>query len=120
MSQFGLLSSACRRLAGFALGLSLAGSAIASPMEINNSRFEVPLGMRVTSDMEGAVPSRRDDNFNRTVVQRPGGEFAATAIGNLVSVQMQGSNNTVIVNAQQINQGNQRASLGVQSLGSAQ
>lgn len=59
----------------------------------------------------------RDESGNS--VSRSGNAFAsgnssacgnrATAIGNLVSVQIQGSNNTVIVNANQVSSGSQSA-----------
>lgn len=91
--------------------------AFAQTFEGNNNVFETPLGRNNVTEIDGVATSRRDQNFNRVEVQRPGWEFSATSIGNLINVQQDGMNNTVIINAQQINKGSQRASLGELSTG---
>jgi holdfast attachment protein HfaA len=54
-------------------------------------------------------PSTRDANGNRLVVTSETGaglsSSSATAIGNLISVQVSGRNNTVVLNARQVNNG---------------
>lgn len=91
--------------------------ASAQTFEGNNNVFETPLGRNNVTEIDGIASSRRDENFNRLEVQRPGWEFSATSIGNLINVQQDGMNNTVIINAQQINKGSQRASVGELSSG---
>lgn len=91
--------------------LAFQGIASAQTFEGNVSSFETPMGMRSVTDIDSPVGIRRDENFNRTAVDAPGWGFAATAIGNLISVQNEGSNNTVVINATQINNGSQRATL---------
>lgn len=91
--------------------------ASAQTFEGNNNVFETPLGRNNVTEIDGFATSRRDSNFNRLEVQRPGWEFSATSIGNLINVQQDGMNNTVIINAQQINKGSQRASVGELSTG---
>jgi hypothetical protein len=91
--------------------------ASAQTFEGNNNVFETPLGRNNVTEIDGIASSRRDENFNRLEIQRPGWEFSATSIGNLINVQQDGMNNTVIINAQQINKGSQRASVGELSSG---
>jgi holdfast attachment protein HfaA len=92
-------------------------SASAQTFEGNNNVFETPLGRNNVTEIDGIASSRRDQNFNRLEIQRPGWEFSATSIGNLINVQQDGMNNTVIINAQQINKGSQRAFVGDLSSG---
>lgn len=92
------------------LALPIA-SAIGQTFEGNANSFETPLGMNNVTDIDSPAATRRDANFNRTQVQAPGWGFAATAIGNLISVQTEGNNNTVVINATQINNGSQKASI---------
>lgn len=104
------------------LGLIAALTGVQSPalaqtFEGNNNAFESPLGRNNVTEIDGVATSRRDQNFNRLEIQRPGWEFSATSIGNLINVQQDGMNNTVIINAQQINKGSQRAWLGGLSSG---
>lgn len=94
--------------ATLALGL---GSAHAKTFEGNVSSFETPFGMRSVTDIDSPAGTRRDANFNRTQVDSPGWGFAATAIGNLINVQTEGNNNTVVINATQINNGAQNATI---------
>lgn len=88
-----------------------AASAFAQTFEGNVSSFETPFGMRSVTDIDSPAGTRRDENFNRTQVQSPGWGFTATAIGNLINVQTDGNNNTVVINATQINNGAQNASI---------
>lgn len=83
----------------------------AQTFEGNVSSFETPFGMRNVTDIDSPAGTRRDSNFNRTQVDAPGWGFAATAIGNLINVQTEGNNNTVVINATQINNGSQNATL---------
>lgn len=85
---------------------------MAQTFEGNMNSFETPRGMNSVTDIDSPVATRRDSNFNRTVVNSPNAGFAATSIGNLISVENRGSNNTVVINATQVNKGSQRASLG--------
>lgn len=64
---------------------------------------------------EAAVGFSRDSNFNLQQQVQPGWMLNATAIGNLVNVQMSGSGNSVTVNAMQVNRGNQTANVMVGS-----
>lgn len=90
--------------------LPLAG-ANAQTFEGNVSSFETPFGMRSVTDIDSPAGTRRNENFNRIDVQSPGWGFAATAIGNLINVQTDGNNNTVVINATQVNNGSQNASI---------
>ncbi len=86
-----------------------AAAAVAQTFEGNLNSFETPFGMRSVGDIDSPASIRRDENFNRTQIQSPGWGFAATAVGNLINVQTEGNNNTVVVNATQINNGTQNA-----------
>jgi len=94
--------------ATLALGL---GSTHSQTFEGNVSSFETHFGMRSVTDIDSPAGTRRDANFNRTQVDSPGWGFAATAIGNLINVQTDGNNNTVVINATQINNGAQNATI---------
>jgi hypothetical protein len=95
----------------FAMLLAPTSATFAQTFEGNVSAFETPFGMRNVTDIDAPAGTRRDENFNRTQVRAPGFGFTSTAIGNLINVQTQGSNNTVVINATQINNGSQNASL---------
>jgi holdfast attachment protein HfaA len=86
-------------------------TAQAQTFEGNVSSFETPFGMRSVTDIDSPAGTRRDANFNRTQVEAPGWGFAVTAVGNLINVQTEGNNNTVVINATQINNGSQNASV---------
>lgn len=73
--------------------------------------FEAPYGMRDAGDMEMMVNGTRDGALNKVVQASPGWGFSASAIGNLVNVVTTGSNNTVVLNTNQINKGSQQAIL---------
>jgi len=88
-----------------------APNVFAQTFEGNVSSFETPFGMRNITDIVSPAGTRRDENFNRTQVDAPGWGFTATAIGNLINVQTEGNNNTVVINATQINNGSQKASI---------
>lgn len=92
--------------------LAIQGYAVAQTYEGNMNSFETPRGMNSVTDIDSPVSTRRDSNFNRTMINSPGVGFTATSIGNLISVENRGSNNTVVINATQVNNGTQRASLG--------
>ena len=102
MKKFTLMFMACA-LPAFA--------AHAQTFEGNVSSFETPFGMRSVTDIDSPAGTRRDANFNRTQVDAPGWGFAVTAVGNLINVQTEGNNNTVVINATQINNGSQNASI---------
>ncbi|HEX4844527.1 MAG TPA: hypothetical protein VFV57_12710 [Limnobacter sp.] len=89
--------------------LAVAPATQAQTFEGSGAIFETPFGMRSVIDIESPSTVRRDENFNRASVDAPGWGFTATAIGNLINVQTEGSNNTVIINATQVNSGMQRA-----------
>lgn len=86
--------------------------AAAQTMEESSSLgFEAPFGMQHAGDMELMANGTRDSALNKVVSASPGWGFSATAIGNLVNVVTQGSNNTVVLNTNQINKGSQQATL---------
>ena len=101
-----------RKIYVFTALLALTVSAQAQTFEGNNNVFETPLGMNSVTDIDGVVKSSRDENFNLTrTTQQPGWALSATAIGNLINVQIVGNNNSAVINATQINTGSQRASI---------
>ena len=86
--------------------------ASAQTMEDSSSlTFEAPFGMHDAGDMDLMANGTRDSALNKVVTSAPGWGFTATAIGNLVNVVTQGSNNTVVLNTNQINKGSQQAVL---------
>lgn len=95
------------------LTAGVASVCLAQTFESNMNSYETPLGMSSVTSIDTPVSSSRDANFNRTVVNQPGTSFSVSSIGNLVNVQTTGSNNTIVVNANQINNGNQSANLGI-------
>jgi holdfast attachment protein HfaA len=119
-------------LSGFALAAS-ASIAFAGPYD-QSGNYNAPIGMSSTASMNAPVNSSlRDANGNLTVVdgQITSSSFAevggvqsfaggptggvggttgqATAIGNQLNVVTAGSNNIVIVDSTQINNGSQTA-----------
>jgi holdfast attachment protein HfaA len=119
-------------LSGFALTAS-ASIALAGPYD-QSGNYNAPIGMSSTASMNAPVNSSlRDANGNLTVVngQITSSSFAevggvqsfaggttggvggttgqATAIGNQLNVVTAGSNNIVIVDSTQINNGDQNA-----------
>ncbi len=98
----------------FALALS-GGSlvqAAETTMENNMSTvMESAVSRSQSSSYEAAVTWGRDANFNLQSTRQPAYSFNATAIGNLVNVAVSGAGNTVVVNAMQINNGSQNASI---------
>ena len=84
-----------------------ATSAGAQTFESNTNGFETPLGMGSVQDIDSPAARTRDENFNRTVINMAGPQFVATAVGNLVNVNVTGNNNTVNLNVSQTNSGNQ-------------
>jgi hypothetical protein len=89
-----------------------AAPAIAAAQTMEDSpslTFEAPFGAKDAGDAEATVNSTRDASFNKIVTSSPGWGSSASAIGNLINVVEQGSNNTVIINASQINSGSQKA-----------
>ena len=86
--------------------------ASAQTMEDSSSlTFEAPFGMHDAGDTDFTTNGTRDNALNKVVTATPGWAFSATAVGNLVNVVTQGSNNTVVVNASQMNRGSQQAVL---------
>ncbi|MBC7512815.1 MAG: hypothetical protein H7234_00070 [Herminiimonas sp.] len=91
---------------------STSGLTTAQTMEDSSSlTFEAPFGMHDAGDGDVMVNGTRDSALNKVVSASPGWGFSATAMGNLVNVVTQGSNNTVLVNTSQINKGSQQAIL---------
>lgn len=86
--------------------------AVAQTMEDSSSlTFEAPFGMHDAGDMDLMANGTRDSALNKVISSAPGWGFTATAIGNLVNVVTQGSNNTVVLNTNQVNKGSQQAVL---------
>jgi hypothetical protein len=88
-----------------------ATATYAQTFEGSVNSFETPFGMRSVTDIDSPAGPRRDANFNRTQIESPGFGFSATAIGNLINVQTEGNNNTVVINATQINNSSQNATI---------
>ncbi len=85
-------------------------AAQAQTFESNSNTFETPMGMNSVTDIDSPSGVRRDQRFNLYEVQEPGWRFAVTSIGNLINVETNGSNNSIVINATQVNNGNQSAS----------
>lgn len=75
------------------------------------STMESPVTRHGNIAYESAVQWGRDTNFNSQNTVAPGWQLNATAIGNLINVQMAGAGNTVVINAMQVNQGMQQANI---------
>jgi hypothetical protein len=73
--------------------------------------FEAPFGQKDAGESEAMVNSTRDGSFNKVVTATPGWGLSVSAMGNLINVVEQGSNNTVVINASQTNTGSQQAVL---------
>ncbi len=95
-----VLVSACFPL--YAMANTMEGQSM-SLMETAVTRHSGP------ASYESPVDFNRNNHFNSSQTLQPGWNLNATAIGNLVNVQMSGAGNTVTVNAMQINHGNQTA-----------
>ncbi|NJM31702.1 MAG: hypothetical protein HC848_00900 [Limnobacter sp.] len=83
----------------------ISSYACAQTFESNSNGFETPVGMNNLTEIDSPASLARDENFNRTEINRPGGTFAVTAVGNLINVVTEGRNSTVVVNANQNNTG---------------
>ena len=126
---------------GTAIAAFAAGAATAGAYN-NAASYNTPYGMTPGQETQPINPSLRDANGNLTVVngqftsstmsQQSGVQTAgtsvngsggsngtgamfggATAIGNSLNVITYGSNNTVIVNSKQTNNGNQEANVSI-------
>ncbi len=94
----------------------VAAPASAQTMEeSSSSTFEAPYSMRDAGDSDMNAVGTRDSAMNKVVNATPKWGFTASAIGNLVNVVTTGSNNTIMVNASQINKGSQQARIGFSS-----
>ena len=90
----------------------LPGVAAGQTMEDGaSSTFEAPFGMRDVSETDSIVTGSRDASLNKVVTSTAGWGFSSSAIGNLVNVVTQGSNNTVVINTSQITSGSQQSIL---------
>lgn len=70
--------------------------------------FDKSLGQSSVAGIENGINPRRDANGVRREVRGPFGRPVATAIGNLLTIEA-APHSTVIVNAIQVNHGNQFA-----------
>lgn len=98
-------------VAGLGLAVSLTGAASAAfafEDEWRDRKLETPLGFDNLSDTERAIGGNRDELGRRIDISGPYGSSLATALGNSIAVEA-GAGATVVINAQQINRGNQRA-----------
>ena len=77
--------------------------------DVISGKFEVPIRSVDANDSESMISSTRDSSLNKVVTTSPGWGYSASSIGNLVNVVAQGNNNTVVINASQINSGSQQA-----------
>ncbi|MFN3523081.1 MAG: holdfast anchoring protein HfaA [Phenylobacterium sp.] len=129
---------ALRAGASFTLSLALAAGAQAQSMSANSASFNAGYGRVAGEENRPVDVSTRDANGNRVIVDGliltgedqssfsrawgaadayagVGAQGGASAIGNNLVVITQGSNNTVIVDSTQINNGNVSASTNVNS-----
>jgi len=87
-----------------ALGLTAQGAAAA---ELGIADFERPAGVASGHfQHERPLGMSRDENGNSVRVVGAGGQASSVALGNLISVNQSGHNNTAIVVANQKNTGN--------------
>ena len=78
-------------------------------MEGPFNTYELSLTKKELGAIDSSAVNVRDSRMNRTSISNPGFGANATAIGNLINVVTSGSGNTVVINAQQMNRGNQTA-----------
>nr|WP_295109424.1 holdfast anchoring protein HfaA [uncultured Caulobacter sp.] len=130
------------------VALGVCGSAAAQSMTTNSASFNAGYGRSSGQENRMVDYSTRDVNGNRVIVDGVmltgsdqsvysssrsngsldaysgvggiGGYAGSTAIGNNLTVITQGSNNTVIVNSSQVNNGNVTAGSNVVKAGTAQ
>ncbi|MEZ5825121.1 MAG: hypothetical protein R3C97_10385 [Geminicoccaceae bacterium] len=98
---------------GLAIGLALvvglsSVSAMAFEDDWRSRGLETPIGVDGGQVQEDAMPFLRDEQGRRTEVRAPYGTTLSAAIGNMINVQAE-RGSTVMINAMQINTGNQRA-----------
>jgi holdfast attachment protein HfaA len=123
------------RLSQFIVSLGVAGgafaaSAAADPVQDRSFIFEQPLGMEFSQWERPFEPGTRDANGNRVVINGRlndgesnlplgiglgedgfSGLGQGIAIGNQLNVITNGNNNTIIIDNNQINNGNQAAQI---------
>src|SRR4051812_27495457 len=142
------ISAAVLALVAAATGLVLSNPARAQSLETNSAAFNAGYGRMAGSENHVVQYSTRDANGNRVIVDgvmltgadqsvysssqssgsldsysgvgASGGWGSSTAIGNNLTVVTQGSNNTVIVNSSQINNGAVSAGTNVGKSGNGQ
>ena len=103
------------RVAAFVLfGLlsGVASVAHAFDDDWRSQGLETPIGVEEGRMQEDAMPFLRDAHGRRVEVRGAYGSTLSTAIGNLISVQAE-RGSTVIVNAMQVNRGEQRATTNI-------
>lgn len=84
------------------------GAAVAFEDDWRDRRLETPLGFNSLGDAEKGIRGNRDELGRKIEISGPYGSTLATALGNSISVEA-GAGATVVINAQQINRGNQKA-----------
>ena len=95
-------------ITGLVLAGSLSGVAQSFEDDWRERRLETPLGFENTSDIDRGVEGRRDSMGRRIEISGPYGSTLASALGNSIAVEA-GAGATVVINAMQVNKGNQRA-----------
>ncbi len=82
-------------------------------MEPNLRFFETPFGFNTRNAGNEIVRFQRSDGRNRTSINGTSslGSQSVSALGNAISVEIDGSGNTVIITAEQVNTGDQNALL---------
>ena len=88
--------------------VALAGTATAFEDDWRAQKLETPIGVDEGRMQEDAMPFLRDEDGRRIQVRTPYGTTLSSAIGNLINVEAE-HGATVIINAMQINRGEQRA-----------
>ena len=99
------LACAALVLAGSAVG---ASGALAFEDDWRDRDLETPLGYEDVAEMDRGMSGRRDELGRRIEITGPYGSTLASAIGNSIAVEA-GPGATVVINAMQVNKGNQRA-----------
>jgi hypothetical protein len=108
-----------KKTIGFFAFAMFAAFAQAQTFESNMNSYETPIGMTDVRQIDSPASASRDAKFNAIRTNSSSGTFSSTAIGNLINVQNYGSNNTIVINANQVNTGSQNASVNLNSQSSA-
>lgn len=107
-----------KRIATSLLFILLVSPSFAQAQQLDTTNadlrfFETPYGFNTRNAGNEIAPFERSDSRNRTSINGNSGlgTQSVSALGNAISVEIDGSGNTVIITAEQINNGDQNAAL---------